>query len=169
MKLLGMCMILGSCIICGYIYAEKKNERIKTLESFCEMMELMQGELESRLSSLPDMVRELMNRVDGPAAVFLESLNEALHFLGEKGLGDIWVDSCAEAFGFLDEGEKKVFYSLSNVLGKYDVSRQIASLDDCIGQFGQALSREKLDYPQVRKLSLGVSLSAGVLLTIMLV
>jgi len=89
--------------------------------------------------------------------------------LGEKSFSAIWEESLAVCNAALAENEFDSIRSLGNVLGKYTLETQSRALDECISLLRQSEKNASFDFPQMKRLSLGVSVSAGLLLGILLI
>ncbi len=169
MKILGFLMITLSSAVCGLCYVSIKEERMKELEAFSFMLELIRGELEANLCPLPELSVKLAAKVEGKAHVFLTLLSLNFEMLGAKAFEDIWCESLNMCCSELNENEKQILSTLGKVLGKYDISFQCVALENAVNLLQRSLSDEKNRMPQLKHLTLGISASAGAMLAILLI
>lgn len=169
MKYLGLMLIFISSVACGYSYVRMRDEHISELGSVCMMLENMQRELESRLTPLPDLFKQLSVNMTGAAATFMEELLFEMKDLGSRNFCSLWNESIEKALKNLEEQEIHELELLGEVLGRYGIDRQLQAIQNCLNVLGKALECSVEVYPQRKKLAFGLSLSAGALLAIVLV
>ena len=169
MKFLGFVLVTVSSAVCGLCYCTGKSEHVNDLRSFCLMIEIMQGEITYRLSPLPELAVSVSERVQGRASNFLSVLSLNLNFLGEKDFDRIWCESLEACRPELDEKELEAIAALGKILGRYDVNTQSEAISVSLTYLRSKLNKESSELPQLKKLSLSVSMSAGALLAILLV
>ena len=169
MKLIGFILIVFSSVVCGFNYTETKKNRLEELASFSFMLELMVAELNTSLPTLPELIKKLETKLDNKALCFVKVLSLNLAMLGEKDFNSIWCNSLSGCDADLTEQEYDSIASLGSILGKYDVETQGKALNECLVQFRASEHKLKEELPQLKRLSLGVSMSAGAILAIMLV
>ncbi len=169
MKLLGFLLISFSSALCGLCYVSSKKDRISELESFADMLGLMRGELTCRFSPLTELAAKLSENSVGKAASFLKVLTLNLEMLGERVFYDIWCESLNVCVSELDKSEAEAVKALGNILGRFDVETQAVAIDEVTAILKKSISEEKSQLPQLKRLSLGVSASAGAILAILLV
>ncbi len=169
MKLIGFLMITLSSLICGNCYITIKKEREEELESFRFMLELIKGEITSRLCPLTELPQKLFGKVQGKAGIFLQILSLNLEMLGERAFEEIWSESLNACVSEFDDKEYDAINGLGKVLGRYEISLQCTTLDEVINLLTQSLNEERIRLPQMKRLSWGISASAGAMLAIMLI
>ena len=169
MKLIGFILIVFSSMVFGLNYTEAKKNRLEELVSFSFMLELIVAELNTSLPTLPELIKKLEAKLDNKALSFVKVLSLNLAMLGEKDFNSIWCNSLSCCDMDLTEQEYDSISSLGSILGKYDVETQEKALNECLVQFRASEHKLKEELPQLKRLSLGVSMSAGAILAIMLV
>jgi len=169
MKMLGFLLISLSSALCGLCYISLKKDRVSELEAFSDMLTLMQGELLCRLSPLTELAAKLSENTEGKAGSFLKILALNLEMLGERAFYDIWCESLNVCVSELNKNELEAIKSLGNILGRYDVKTQTKAIDEVIEVLKRSALCEKDQLPQLKRLSMGISASAGAILAILLV
>ena len=169
MKILGITLIILSSGLCGINYVSGRKERIDELRSFIYMLELIKAELSTNLSPLPVIANKVSENIDGKAADFSKLLLLNLSVLGEKGFESIWAESFRACETSIADGEQQAVIKLGSVLGKYEIEYQTKAIEDCILVLRKREESCSAAYPQTKRLSLGLSVSAGIFLAIILV
>ena len=169
MKLLGFLLITFSSSMCGLCYASGKKERIDELDSFCLMLQMMQAELSSKLCPLPEISKNLASNIKGRAGDFLKLLDLNFTLLGEKAFYVIWSECLDMSSIALKEEEIESLRILGKTLGRYDVEFQISAIEETLSLLRAQLQKESQEFPQLRGLSMGVSVSMGTMLAILLI
>ena len=165
---LGIVMIVLASVLSGLTYIKLKDSRIKELNSVCLMLETMQRELEARLTPLPELFELIRDGDIGVASGFSETILKQMENLGQTDFRIIW-NSCVEAsFTKLNERELFELQRIGDVLGKYSVEKMNRTLSICHDYLKKALEADVGEYPQRRRLAIGLSVSAGAMLTIVL-
>ena len=169
MKLLGFILITLSSTVCGMCYVADKKEQIKDMESLCMMLELMLGELSFNLAPIPELIEKLSHKLDGKASTFVKLLSVNIAALGEKPLPIIWSESVAACSLSLGDNEYRAVDELGKVLGRYDIKLQIEYITAVLRLLTDTLTRGRAAIPEIKRTCVGVSMSAGAILSILLV
>lgn len=169
MRWLGGFFIFFSCLTLGFTYSNSKRSHLKSLADVCDALELIKGELSTNLSSLPEICEALDGRAKGSAADFLLKLRISFENLGTEDFSMLWTRAVESAFKDLSCEELKSVASLGNILGKFRLEDQLSALDCTTAYLKDTLNRAKLDYPNERKLSLGVSAAGAMLILLTLI
>lgn len=169
MKFLGVILITLSSTVCGMCYIADKKERIKDIESLCMMLELIRGELSFNLAPIPEIIAKLSQEIDGKAGTFVKLLSVNIAALGEKSFPIIWSESVAACSLSIGDNEYKAVDELGKVLGRYDIQLQIEYITAVIRLLTDSLTRGSAAMPEIKRTCVGVSMSAGAILSILLV
>lgn len=168
-KLIGAAAILLASFLGALLRLQKKKERIALLRALETSLSALRGELAERRRSLGDIFRSLSQRsAHEKVGAFYERLCADLDTLGDRGFSEIWRTAAKGCFAPLGDAVVDALLPLGGCLGGSELERQCAALDTAARRIaGEAQSRkEKL--AEERKLSFGLSLSAGAFLVIML-
>lgn len=169
MKLLGLALIMASSAVFGITFTGLKQERINELQSFSLLLEFIRAELSTNSRPLPELLDRIVQKLEWSAAEFIKVLILNLSTLGEKDFDTLWRESIKVSVVSLNENEVDALSMLGSVLGKYDIDMQITALDEVLVLLKESEREESLQLPQAKRLNMGVSLSFGALLSIMLV
>lgn len=167
--LLGAFLIAAASAALGFSYVNGEKRRLCALRSAERMLKTMAGELETRLTPLPELISRLACRCDGAAAAFAEDLNLRLCHLGEREFSTLWADSVEVAFDMLSGEEREILSALGLCLGRYELERQLTELSLALDQLSHAIDRRSAALPEKKRLGLGLAWAGGALLVIVLI
>lgn len=167
-KMLGAALIVAALLAGALSYLKQRRERMKLLEELSAALNTAAGELSLRSLPLPRLFECLSGRTQGAAAEFFSSLCGGMDRLGEEEFSTLWDRAADEKLPGLSTAEREELKRLGAVLGRYELERQLEALRLCADSLDAALGRARQDYPNLRRLSLGLSACAGFLLIILL-
>ncbi len=167
--LLGALLIAAASVALGFSYVKEEKRRLQALRSAERMLKTMAGELETRLTPLPELISRLACRCDGAAAAFAKALNLRLCQLGEREFSSLWAESVETAFNILSGEEREMLSALGLCLGRYELERQLTELSLTLDRLSRAIDRHSAALPEKRRLGLGLAWAGGALLVIVLI
>lgn len=168
MRLWGAALILTACLGAGLLRTASVRRRMETLRGLCGALELAEGELETRLTPLPELVRLLAGRSSGQTGDFFRLLDASFGFLGAEDFAALWSRAAATALTALSSADREELVRLGQVLGRFELDRQLAALEACVRALRGELEAARVRYPGDRRLSLGLGAAAGALLIVVL-
>ena len=166
MKIAGAVMLVAACGMFGYAQLAAALRRERLVEAMCSSLELLRAEIATRLTPLPDCARMLSASGPAPCREFYSRLDSALDALGELEFSYIWsaclstLDLPSDAHSALDD--------LGRSLGRYSAAEQHTAIDRCIAALERCSRAERETGRGNAKLKLGLSLTAGLLLAVIL-
>ena len=167
--LLGALLIAAASVALGFSYVKEEKRRLQARRSAEQMLKTMAGELETRLTPLPELISQLACRCDGAAAAFAEDLNLRLCHLGEREFSALWAESVEVAFDMLSGEEREMLSALGLCLGRYELERQLTELSLALDRLSHAIDRRCAALPEKKRLGLGLAWAGGALLVIVLI
>ncbi|MGN0981864.1 MAG: stage III sporulation protein AB [Candidatus Limivicinus sp.] len=167
-RLLGALLIAAASSAFGIVYISGEKRQLNALHSAEQLLKIIAGELETRLTPLPELFSRLPDRCDGSAAAFGAAMSARLDQLGERQFRDIWAESVEIAFPMLGREERALLCALGLSLGRYELERQLAELTCTLEQLSIAIARRSSALPEKRRLGLGLACTGGALLVIVL-
>lgn len=168
-RLFGAIMAFSGCFSLGLMKLRREKARIHALEALCGALSQMRVELGARLASVPTLADMLSKRAEGDARGFFAALCEKLTFLGKSELCELWAECARREMSALDADELNDFIALGQVLGRGELSSQLDAIANCEDALNRALCAARAEHADKRRLALGVSASAGLMLVIMLI
>ena len=167
MKMLGMLLICSASLAAALSVMKTRVERIRSLRSLGRMLELMEGELSTALSPIPELVCSLEKKSTGAAGVFLAALNTRMESLGKERFPRLWNDSLRQSLS-LDHEDLDALKQLGSILGQYDLDRQLEAIAQCREHLLRSAERIALDHRQKCRTGCGVALLSAAMLCIAL-
>ena len=155
MKLLGMLLICSEPIssrVAGSsaLSAMKtRGERIRSLRALGRMLELMEGELSSTLCPIPELLSTLEKKSGGAAKRFLSALASRMDRLGTERFSKLWEASLRGSLA-LDREDLDTLRQLWNILGQYDLDRQLEAIAQCRLRLLQSAEKSAAIPPPLR-------------------
>ncbi len=159
---------MAAFLFAGAGIVQEKRTRIQTLRELCAALEIMQGELSLKDSSLPELCRTLSIHGTGKAKLLFTALLELLPLLGECSFSALWDRAVLCCKNDLNASEREALRSLGLVLGRYDTQTQIRQLRACAALLNHSMVAGEQRFPAERKLLLGLSASAGMMIATLL-
>ena len=169
MKIIGFSLIICASFAFGLKQTEYIKNRLVNLNSFIFMLELIEAELNSNICSIPELTEKIIDKLEGDSLTFMQLIKINLSMLGSKSFSAIWKESLSVCSNSLKDKEYEALDSLGQVLGKYEIDTQTHHLEECLKLLRKSEEEAAKEFPQSRQLNLGVSVSAGLLMAILLV
>ncbi len=166
-KYAGIFMISAACASFGVTSAVGMKRHIELLAALCGSLRYISAEIGTRLRPLPELIAELAGR-GGAAGEFYTRLAEKLDSIGKVDFSALWASSL-ECLTPLNRDELSAMLALGDVLGRYELNEQLESIDICLDSLSRSLRGLQAQYPERRRLVLGLSAAAGILVLIVLI
>lgn len=167
MRIAGAALILAAFVAAGLGAVGGKKRRIGVLRSLTGALERMEGELDTRVTPLPELCR-LLSADGGQAGAFFAAVAASLDRLDRLTFSQLWREAGEACLGALEPEEREELDRLGQILGRYALPEQTAAIRACRAALRGRLEAAERAYPEQRRLSLGLGASAGLLLIIVL-
>lgn len=167
MKLIGAVLVIFACASVGLTRISYAKARIDLLASLSQALSLMKSELNFNLTPLPRLAVYMTAQSRGAVERFFSSLSAELDALGEREFSLLWAASADSELSALKKDELEEFKALGRVLGRAELSVQLSALERCMTSFEAVLADARAEYPQQRRLAIGLSAASGLMLVIM--
>ena len=145
-KIIGAMMIICGTAAWGIGSVAKMKNRVATINSLADSLEVMKDEICINLTPLPK-VMEIVGKVSGkPAAQFYRKVASKTSDIPQYGFFGIWMQALDEGGLTLGNEERDVLIRLGSGLGKYDCDSQgriITSAKKSLERIGERAEREK--------------------------
>ena len=167
LKTLGGALVMLSCSLFGLSMAASLRRREGMLRSLSALLEVMRGELCSSLRPVWEVVSELAERRDAPAAAFFADC--IAQYGEESGFREAWSGAASNCRSLgLDAEECGELAALGSIIGRYEAEKQALLLKKTIEYFD---GRVKLAAETRRKQSktcAALGIGSGLMLTILM-
>ena len=167
-KLTGILLIAAGAGGSVHVYLRLCRSRIRSLRSIAQMLELMQGELETSALPLAQLLEAIAPRLDDPALLFSKRLAAGMAELGKRSFSEIWTSCLCACFSDLGSAELQALKELGSVLGRYELSCQTEALLRCRRFLKQREETAAAALAERRRLALGLALTGTAMLGVIL-
>ena len=169
-KAVGAAAILLGCCLAALCRVRAKKARIGELCSARDSLMQLRRELADRRCDLAEVFLRLAGQYEGKrTGVFFNRLCEEMEALGEKRFAEIWRAASWEVFESLDANAAEMIGALGGFLGGSELEPQCAALERAAREMERLAQTEREALGGERRMSYGISLSAGALIVIMLI
>lgn len=167
-KLIGFILVQVSALLHACRSAALERRNMQQAEDFCTMLEQLYGLLEREASAMPELLTALNGRTDRSAASFIQNLERSLNMLGARSFQELWHDALYASAADNDKELLAILDKPGAVLGRYELRTQLDMLCVCLDELRHYCEKRRQKLPQTMRLTLGLLLSSGLLLGILL-
>ena len=169
MKTAGFILLQLAALLFALKRIALKKRETESLASLCAMLDQLDGLLGSEALPMPELIAELIRRSDREAAAFLESLAASMGGLGQTSFCALWKQAANTALSRMDSNALQMFEELGAILGRFELETQLRAVGACRTALGSRLEELRQELPQIKRLTLGLSLAASALMGIILI
>lgn len=171
MKWIALILIFCGCSVGGIWIDEDQRKRIRELETFAYLFELLKAEIDYQLTPLKDACKQISDRQEGTIGeIFLHFANQ-LEAKESVDLNSMWKNALStyKSKLHLKEGDYENLLTFSNACGYLDKNMQKRNLDMVIEkvEHERKLSEEKYERCSKLNKSLGVLIGAALVIFLM--
>ncbi|MGI5935463.1 MAG: stage III sporulation protein AB [Oscillospiraceae bacterium] len=168
-KLIGAMLLVMAGAGMGLVKAGHLHFRVQSLSSILSSLEIMRGEICTRLTPLPEIFSLLAAEAPSPADKFFSAMKTGMSGLGQRSLGEIWGQALKDTPALaLKPEEERALHLLGMSLGRFDVSEQKQAIDRCMESMGRFLEKAREDAQTQGRLYTGLGLAFGMMLAVIL-
>lgn len=124
----GAALLLGGALAFGAAELAALRRRVRFLGELVAALELMRGELCTRLLPMADLLETMAEETREPLRGFFRRVRRNMERLGESSFPALWGEALTEAHLPLTEEESRTLRELGASLGRYDLQLQQAAL-----------------------------------------
>lgn len=168
-RIIGFFLVQLAALLYGRGHILEHFRQTGALRSYCDMLEQLQGLLESDGSPMPALFALLSERSSDEAGAFIKQLTRDMDKLGEQRFQNLWDRALSENSDFLDEEAKRDIETLGAVLGRYDNATQLEAINLCREHLRRRLEQRQQTQIQDTRLTLAISASLGLFVGILLI
>lgn len=171
MKWIGLVTIFCTCTLCGIWRDEDQRKRIKELEKFIYLFELLKAEIDYQLTPLKEACIQISYHEQGPIKqVFLNFAKE----IEEKKCLDIkemWQKALEKEQNnlHLNDSDYKLLFSFGDSCGYLDKNMQKRNLDMTIDKIEHERKMSEKQYEKCSRLNRTLGMLIGAVLVIFLI
>lgn len=167
-KVTGALLLLCACggLGLGAVYGLR--ERVNQLRGFLMALEEMERELRCRLTPMPQLLKALGERLEGPVGGFFALCAGGLDRLSGRPFAQLWQDALEASGLTLEEEDLRVLRELGSSLGRYDGKSQRMALEQARDRLEENLAQAVERRERLGRVYGALSLAAGAFLIIVL-
>ena len=169
MKLSGACLFCIAALYVGIIKANELKNSTVLLREIISFLTLMKNEICTRRTPVKEIIKTACVMKYTFLSDFLHRLSDSFPMLGEKSFGELWAESVDERLVKLPEPLSTELKKLGCSIGRYDSELQAESIENCMAAFSEELHAKASSLASNQKLSVCLTLSAGLIVTILLI
>ena len=170
-KMIGSLFLMVSSATIGFLKADELKIRVKRLQELKRLISLMQGELRFHRAELAEAFLNVSEKVEEPFRIFLETLAEALSGYQRESFEELWERETKKLIlieGFLQK-DLQLLDILGNGLGYLDLAMQTETLNHAQIRTEEEIVEAKKQQESRGKLYQTMGITAGALLTLLIV
>lgn len=168
MRIIGAGIVFLSFIVMGILQTRDEAHRIRCLSDISNALTLLSAELQSRRPPMKDLLEWASLNSEGEAKSFFNCLTDNLSRLGEISFPSLWEEAAENSLRSLNPADLKDLESIGKILGRTELSAQIAALNSCERSLRIKLENDEIRYRERKKLNLGIPATLGALFCILL-
>ena len=169
MKLPGAAAILFASLIAALLKLRENRDRIRAYYDLQRSLLILRRELSERMTPLPVVLARLCEGArEGAACGFFRDLTAGMERLGEQSFSALWRGAAEERLSFLETENRERFALLGELLGGSELESQCRALADTAEELGKRAEELKRCEKEKQKTILGITLSFGAFIIILL-
>ena len=167
MRFVGAALIAAAFAALGVSESLRLRRRARLVSALCSGLELLRGEIVSRLAPMPEAAERLARYGPEPARGFYAAVCAGLENLGGAEFSEIW----RRALGLLDlpDPARAAMENLGGSLGRYGAAEQAAAISACEQELRREAERARelsglspaLFTPVVKCVGIGIVCALG--------
>ena len=169
MKLYGALLILSASLAAALFLLREERNRLRSVAALQRGLRALRGTLAERQTPLPAAFRELsVQTEDAAVRAFFAALAHNMERLGEESFSVLWRAAAADRLAALGADTAERLALLGEQLGGSELERQCKALDKCADALETLTAQAAGRRAEKRRMTLGLSLSLGAFLVILL-
>ena len=167
-RVAGVVFLLGASAAIGFGTAEGLKLRVRELEMLISSLELMELELKTHLTPLPQLLRLGAKTTEKHVKQFYLLCTDGIDAKEDKSFFELW-RAAAETIPFrLSEEDLRIMVELGGILGRYDAASQCNALVETRRKLFLALEDAKKQKEKLGNVYSTLGVAIGAILGIVL-
>lgn len=161
-KLMGICMIVFSCITFAYQMTAEMKRKILRLKQIVKALSIMKNEIAFSAKDISNIIEDFAPSLSTGMDQFFMEVSGYLKQNGTSDFGQAWCEiknSKGDLFGSV--GADKVIFDFANQLGKLPRAAEIENFTKTIEVLKHEIVQEEQKYQNNRKVVYALSVCAG--------
>ncbi len=166
MKLAGALLCVAASALFGFQRLSGERKKLRAYCCLADTLRIIKSELCARLLPLPELTALAEKVSEDCVKEFFHKVSRGFEEIGEKDFDRIWNEAAAECLPWLTEEQRRHLCFPGNVLGKSVSETQAEALESSAAFFHGEAEKLRERLPAAGKLTVGLSVCAGVLAVI---
>ena len=166
-KAAGAGLIILAFAYAGLLLVRTKKERIALLKALSDALSGLHAELGIRLTPLPEALSFLAQSGEASGAAFFSEVSS--ESFGELSFRERWCLAADRELMCLTSDERNELKRLGTFLGTYELSEQLNAISLCRAKLEHSRRRAEDELSGYTRSCIGLCISFGILLAILLV
>lgn len=167
-RLFGALIITASAMTVGFLKAREIQNTNTALFELCIFLEQMKNEIITMRTPIKKIVSQSETGNYKSIIPFVCTLNESLSDLGSRSLSQIWSECTNKTLAFLPLDILNELGSLGLTIGRSEAKLQAQAIDRCILLINTEYEARKRELDNNRKMYIGLTTGAGLILSIIM-
>lgn len=169
LRVIGAGLLLTASSTLGFSAASELRAHVRELEQFIASFELMERELNGRLTPLPELLRLVCGSTKDDVKSFYLLCSSSWERKRDRPFSALWRASLAAAQLRLRDEELLIIESLGEVLGRYDGESQCRAVRETVEKLKESLADAKERQARLGRVYGALGMTAGAFLIIILI
>ena len=167
LKLAGAVLCMTAGLSMGMAICRETGRTLDCLNALTVSLGVIHSELASRLAPMHELMKAAAEVSTGSVHEFAKEVYIRTEKLDEMSFEDIWKDCCRKRLRELKPEDMRKVSGLGCILGKTALEEQLRAVSDVRTQLCASADEIAKVYPARKKTVMGLSCSAGLIVTIM--
>ena len=168
-RLLGAALLMAGCCGLGLSAVNRLDGRVRDLRELSAGLELLQRELGWRLAPLPQALEAAAGGTHGQAARFFTFCAQESKQRAGTPFRTLWDRGLEQCPLRLNREDRILLEQLGPILGRYDGDSQRQAVENVLAGLGRRQAQAEDDRQRLGRVYGVLGLTAGLLLTLMLI
>lgn len=168
LKIVGVCLVMAGCIGIGWFLSGKALRRIRLLEEWESLLQLLYGEVDYAGHDLPELIHHMIDQ-SCYTQNFWRRIDRQLARPDAGRMRVIWQQELAQSeWKILQEPELRILADIGEVIGQTDRQTQLQAIRLYQQRLGEVLKQGKDTYQGQARVYHVAGVTAGGFLVILL-
>lgn len=168
--ILGILLIIGSTTVIGVYCSYKSDYRMQELEELSKVMNILQSEIEYGISTLPEAIGVISERIEGPIKLILSECRSQLIEKRGQGINELWCSAIDKknVNTYMNSNDINHLKDMGKILGYGDKDLITRGIESVIGYINNEIDSINELNKKNKKMYQSIGVLSGVLLVIVL-
>lgn len=168
LKIVGICLVMAGSIGCGWYLSGKALRRIRLLEEWESLLQLLYGEVDYAGRDLPELIRRMIGQSQ-ESRNFWKGIDRQLQQGNAGRIARVWQRELQQKdWQILQEPERRILEELGEIIGQTDRQTQLHAIQLYQKRLGEIIKRSRDAYQGQARVYHVAGITVGSFLVILL-